>query len=121
MRRFVMTVGALVALGFVQVVQADSLGTYGDASAVAGGYQLTSDNSSSTPYAGLYDTPSGVLTPTTLTDLSADYQMTIGTFGAGSQRSALCRAFVSCKFLPDDEALIEGINGDRIFRTQFVD
>lgn len=88
MRKFGMIVAAIGALGLVQFVDADSLSTYGDATAVSGGYQLTS-STSGIGWAGLDDTISGTLTGNGLSNLSAGYQMTTGTFGAGAPRFSL--------------------------------
>lgn len=89
MRKLAMIVGALVAPCLVQAVHADSLSTYGDASTSGSGYLLTSSTTSGVGYAGLVDTISGSLDSNGLTDLSAEYHMTEGTFGAGAPRFSL--------------------------------
>jgi hypothetical protein len=69
--------------------KADVFSTYGDTTVVNAGppteYQLTAV-SSGTGYAGLELQITGPLTTSTLTDLEADYEMTIGTFGGGAPR-----------------------------------
>lgn len=93
MRPFIRA-GALLALmaGGVGQAQAGLFTTYGDATYTAGPasdpvvLQLTSDPTG-IGYAGLeYKVTSGTLTLNTLTQLSADYEMTTGTFGGGSPR-----------------------------------
>jgi hypothetical protein len=68
---------------------ADTLGTYDDVKFTPGGFKLTSDTTAGPGYAGIYDAVSGVLTPTTLTQLSVDYQMLIGTFHGGAPRFSI--------------------------------
>jgi hypothetical protein len=72
---------------------ADTFGTYGDVSIVSpapGGqpstYQIVADPSG-LGYGGLQVFISGVLTPGTLTDLSADYQWLTGPFGGGNPQA----------------------------------
>jgi len=75
-------------------VRADFVSTYDDATVVTGpdgnpAWQLTSDPTSSNLDGGVYVTITGTLTPTTLTQLSADYVMENGTFGNGAPRFSL--------------------------------
>ena len=81
---------------------ADSLGTYGDTTVVGSNFQLSSIPGSGNGYSGIYDTVSGVLTPTTLTQLSAAYQMTIGTFGNGAPRFSI----IDTTSNPNNEAYV---------------
>lgn len=85
---------ALIA-GFVSPLTslAGSIGTYGDTTVVTGpdghpAWQLSS-TSSGVGYSGVYDTITGPLTPATLTQLSASYVMTTGTFGGGAPRFSI--------------------------------
>ena len=64
-------------------------GQYGDATAVSGGYQLTSDPSSGAGYSGLYFNFDPGLTLSSLTTLSANYELTQGSFAVGSPRFTL--------------------------------
>jgi len=64
-------------------------GQYGDTTAVAGGYQLTSDPAAGSGYSGLYFNFDPGLTLSSLTTLSADYQLTDGSFAVGSPRFSL--------------------------------
>lgn len=67
---------------------------YGDVQVVSGSsstpvFQLTSDTATALPYGGIYfDFPTG-LAASSLTQLSADYQMVKGSFGGGSPRFTL--------------------------------
>ena len=71
-------------------VFADTVGTYGEVSTVAGNIQLTSDTSAGHPgYAGVYWAPSGNLLLNEITQLSAEYEMTTGTFGGGAPRFSI--------------------------------
>jgi len=72
---------------------ADTLTTYGDVTTVTGpggtpAWQITS-NTSGIGYGGLEDQITGLLTPTTLTHLSADYEFTTGTIDGGAPRFTL--------------------------------
>ncbi len=73
--------------------RADLYSTYGDATLTAGPpsdpvvLELTSSQTSGIGYAGIiYQVTSGTLTLNTLTQLSADYEMTTGTVGGGAPR-----------------------------------
>jgi hypothetical protein len=84
----VLTLGLLASLGW-----ADDLGTYGDTTVVTGpdgnpAWQLSSTSTGS-GYSGVYVTITEPLTPATLTELSAEYVMTTGTFGGGAPRFSL--------------------------------
>ncbi len=89
MKRLALLVAAAMPLFLAATANADSLGTYGDTTVVGGNFQLSSIPGSGNGYSGIYDTVSGVLTPTTLTQLNASYQMTIGTFGGGAPRFSI--------------------------------
>jgi hypothetical protein len=64
-------------------------GQYGDTTTVSGGYQLTSDPNAGAGYSGLYFNFDPGLTLGSLTELSADYQLTDGSFAVGSPRFTL--------------------------------
>lgn len=81
-------------LAFASLASADSIGVYGDTQTVTGpdgnpAWQLTSDASGPNIYSGVYDTITGPLTSSTLTQLSADYVMLTGTFDGGAPRFSL--------------------------------
>lgn len=83
----------LAAIACVPPAVADPIGTYGDTTVVTGpdaqpAWQLSS-TSSGLGYAGVYVTITGPLTPATLTQLSAAYVMTTGTFGGGAPRFSI--------------------------------
>lgn len=90
------TVLALAAIGLLAVpgaAMADSTGQYGDVQVVHSGpvtnpavFQLTSANGAAPGYAGIYFEFTNPLTLAGITQLSTDYQMTIGTFAAGAPR-----------------------------------
>src|SRR5579872_3906305 len=91
------SLGLLALCMFAPLVRADFVSTYGDATVVTGpdsnpAWQLTSDSSGPNAYGGVYVTITGTLTPTTLTQLSADYVMETGTFGGGAPRFSLSDA-----------------------------
>jgi hypothetical protein len=72
---------------------ADGTGQYGDVQVVNSGpasnptvFQLTSSNTPTPGYAGIYFEFTSPLTLADITQLSADYQMTVGTFGNGAPR-----------------------------------
>src|SRR6476659_7635408 len=72
---------------------ADTTGQYGAVETVSTGpasnpnvFQLTSSNNTPPGYAGLYIDFTGPLALSAITQLSTDYQMTIGTFGGGAPR-----------------------------------
>src|SRR5579872_2192052 len=88
------SLGLLALCIFAPLMRADFVSTYGDATVVTGpdgnpAWQLTSDSSGPDAYGGVYVTITGTLTPTTLTQLSADYVMLTGTFGGGAPRFSL--------------------------------
>ena len=64
-------------------------GQYGDVTAVSGGYQLTSDTSAGPGWGGIYFHFDPGLTLSSLTSLSADYELTDGSFAGGSPRFTL--------------------------------
>lgn len=75
---------------FTTFATADTLDTYGDTTVVTGpdsnpAWQLSSFLATGS-YSGLELAVTGPLTPATLTQLSADYVMTLGTFGGGAPR-----------------------------------
>ena len=71
-------------------VFADTVGTYGEVSTIGGNFQLTSDTSAGHPgYAGVYWEPSGTVLLNEITQLSAEYEMTTGTFGGGAPRFSI--------------------------------
>lgn len=83
----------LLVLGLAPWALADNFSTYGDTTVVTGpdgnpAYQLTADMAG-TGYAGLEVQVTNPLTPATLTQLSAKYVMTTGTFGGGAPRFTL--------------------------------
>jgi hypothetical protein len=80
--------GALAIVCASLTARADSLGMYGDVAVTPNGFQLTSDTAGP-GYAGIYDAISGSLTPTTLTQLNADYEMLMGTFHGGAPRFSI--------------------------------
>jgi hypothetical protein len=84
MRKVLLFVGAMAlsSPALAQVTQ----GQYGDVQTVPGGYQLTSDVSASTPYAGIYFSFGPGFMLSDLTTLSANYTLNEGTFGVGSPR-----------------------------------
>jgi hypothetical protein len=72
--------------------KADTLGVYGNTTVVNGpngtAWQLTSNTATPPAWAGVY-VQTNLLTVSSLTQLSASYQMTQGTFGGGSPRFSL--------------------------------
>jgi PEP-CTERM motif-containing protein len=86
---------ALPVLFAAPLALADSFTSYGDVSVVSQGppsdnpsFQLTSD-AEGDGYAGLEFDPSGTLSFDDLTTLSADYQMTTGSFENGAPRFSI--------------------------------
>jgi hypothetical protein len=85
----------LVAIcAFACLCSADSIGTYGDTTVVTGpdsnpAWQLTSDSSGPNTFSGVYLNVTSLLTPATLTELSADYVMLNGTFDNGAPRFSI--------------------------------
>jgi hypothetical protein len=63
-------------------------GTYGDVVIQSNGFLVTSDTTG-TGYGGLYFQYSTPILLNSITQLSADYQMTMGTFGGGAPRFTL--------------------------------
>lgn len=90
---------AIALLSIPAISQADTFSTYGDTTVVSPGdgadptaFQLTSGTipyPDPTSYAGLQDQITSVLDVANLTTLSADYKMTVGTFGGGAPRFTL--------------------------------
>src|SRR6202042_2243068 len=79
---------------FACLCSADSIGTYGDTTVVTGpdsnpAWQLTSDSSGPNTFSGVYLNVTSLLTPATLTELSADYVMLNGTFDNGAPRFSI--------------------------------
>jgi hypothetical protein len=78
-----------ISLGSAAAANATTFGTYGDVTTTAYGYSLTSDTAG-TGYAGIYvESFTTPLTVGTLTQLSVDYRMTMGTFGGGAPRFSI--------------------------------
>jgi hypothetical protein len=73
---------------------ADSVGTYGDTTVVTGpdsqpAWQLSSLATSGSGYSGVYLGFTSPIAPSALTELSANYVMTTGTFGGGAPRFSI--------------------------------
>lgn len=88
MKRFSLLLLLPLILG--SLAAADDLSTYGDTTVVTGpdgnpAWQLASV-ASGAGYAGVYVSFTGLITPATLNQLSADYVMETGTFGGGAPR-----------------------------------
>lgn len=83
MKRGAWVLGAILAVSATgAAARADTFMTYGDITVVGGNFQLTSSPSGAFGYAGFQDhITTSVLTPSTLTNLSAEYEMTLGAFG----------------------------------------
>ena len=92
---FVSVFSILAVCAFSAMATADTLSTYGATAVVPtpgspapppqpSVWQFTSDTQGG--YAGLNLQITGTLTPATLTNLSANYLMTQGTFGGGAPR-----------------------------------
>ena len=86
---------AASSLAFSSPASAQSSGVYGDVAIVNAGpasnpnvFELTS-NTSGAGYGGLFTEFGGPFSLSSLTQLSADYQMVTGTFGGGSPRFTL--------------------------------
>lgn len=95
MKKLLYAAAAIGLLATPAVALADTSGTYGDVTVVNSGppsdptvFQLTSDPAG-VGYAGLYFEFSGPLTLSDITQLSADYQMTVGTVGGGAPRFSI--------------------------------
>ena len=89
-------IAALATAAFVAVPAGAQVttGQYGDVQIVTApgnkpAFQLTSDTNAAEPYGGIYFGFQPTLTLSSLTQLSADYQQTIGSFGGGSPRFTL--------------------------------
>lgn len=94
---------------------ADTFGTYGDVSDVSPApngqpatYQIVAD-ASGLGYGGLQVFISGLLTPDTLTDLSANYQWITGPFGGGDPQAPRFTLYDTTNF--DSAYLYWGTNG----------
>lgn len=95
MKKLLCATAAIGLLAAPAAALADTSGTYGDVAVVNTGpasdptvFQLTSDPAGA-GYAGLYFAFSGPLTLSDITQLSADYQMTVGTIGGGAPRFSI--------------------------------
>ena len=89
MRKIVVGLAAALAFSAPAAAQQVTQGQYGDVAQVSGGYQLTSDPAAGAGYGGIYFGFNPGLTLSSLTNLSADYQLTAGAFGGGSPRFSL--------------------------------
>lgn len=78
-----------ISLGALASANASTFSTYGDVATTPAGFLATSDNLSSTPYGGLELALAPQISLSSITQLSADYQMTMGTVGGGSPRFTL--------------------------------
>jgi len=86
---FSAAVAALTIVAATPAMAQVTEGSYGAVQSVSGGYQLTSDPAVAPGYAGLYFNFDPGLTLSSLTTLSADYDMTQGSFAVGSPRFTL--------------------------------
>lgn len=75
--------GIALAIGTLTSANAGTFDTYGDVITTPSGFLATSMGFDGS---GLYYQPSSPMTLNSITQLSADYQMTQGTFGGGSPR-----------------------------------
>ena len=96
MNKLFCAVAAIGLLAAPAIALADTTGTYGDVQVVNSGpvsdptvFQLTSSNTSGPGYAGVYFNITGALAVSDITQLSTDYQMTVGTIGGGAPRFSL--------------------------------
>jgi hypothetical protein len=82
-------VAMTISLGATVPASATTVsGTYGDVVIQSNGFLVTSDTTG-TGYGGLYFQYSTPILLNSITQLSADYQMTMGTFGGGAPRFTL--------------------------------
>ena len=89
---------------------------YGDVAAQPNGYLLTSDPTG-LDYAGLYFQYTSPITLGSITQLSADFQMTQGTIGNGAPRRALTSLITSLRFQPGSRRLLSTPAGSRSCRA----
>jgi hypothetical protein len=84
------TLAALCAASvFVSAANAAGINSYGDVTSDSSGYTLTSDPAG-TGYAGIYyDYSASPIALNSITNLSADFTMTQGTFGGGAPRFSI--------------------------------
>jgi hypothetical protein len=87
-RRFFVFTALVVVSSQARSAWADSLGTYGDVAVIGGDYQLTATKNP-VGYAGVYYTAPANQVLSDITQLSADYEMTAGTFNGGAPRFSL--------------------------------
>ncbi|HVT11496.1 MAG TPA: PEP-CTERM sorting domain-containing protein [Fimbriimonadaceae bacterium] len=90
-KRFAFSVALIAACA---LSQADYFGQYGNVNLVNDGpngtaYQITSDNSLSTAWGGVYYVPNAGTTLNDLTTVSSDFSWLQGTFGGGAPRFSL--------------------------------
>src|SRR5579862_9101381 len=85
---------AIAILSLAAIGQADYFSQYGNVVEVSGGpngtaFRITSDNSSSTPYGGVYYVPDSGTTLNNITTASAQFSWLQGTFGGGAPRFSI--------------------------------